>query len=363
MGIRLAAFAAVIIALVVTAPLGSVLAARGTPQSAEFGYGAHLNLTGSFAMDGIRLASNLQLDWLALDLSWQAIAPKAGTVDWSRLDPAMQTAEHSQVSVFLSLSDTPEWAQTPQGPDAAHTTQLVQQLVQRYPKSLQAIELFPGANTRQGWGRKPDGAAYARVWNSVSSLLQKQKSPVLLVAAGLKPVPAGSAPAEAIDDLAFLQTLYDQGLRPSLGIISLQASGLSGEPLQSPSKDQNLVLRHYEEVRQVMLKNKHEGGLIWLTRLSPPSTRGNGADPQEPAFQAAWLAQAFQQIKSQLYIGVAFLNGINPGPSNSGISLLQPGGDYHPFYRTLRDQIAINRSNTPFRPGRPKDQPLQKSVK
>jgi hypothetical protein len=365
MRIRLAAFMAVILALVLSAPLRTVFAARGTPGSTEFGYGAHLNLSGTFAMDGIRLASNLQLDWLAIDLSWQSIAPKAGAIDWSRLDPVMQTAEQSQVAIFLSLTDTPEWAQTAQGPDATQATQMVQQLIQRYPKALRAIELFPGANTRQGWGRKPDAAAYAKVWAAVSSALQKAKSPVILVAAGLKPLPAGTSAGEAVDDLAFLQSLYDLGLRPSLSIISLQAAGISGEPLQSPTKEQNLVLRHYEEVRQVMLKNKHEGGLIWLTRLASPAgpENGNLAQAQDPAYQANWLAQAYQQIKSQLYIGVAFLNGINPSSANQGISLLQPGGDYHPFYRILRDQISLNRSGTPFRPGRPKDQPLQKSIK
>ena len=362
MRIRLVAWVIVIVGLVLAAPLESVLAARGTPGSAEFGYGAHLNLTGPFAIDGIRLASNLQLDWLAIDLSWQSIAPKAGAVDWSRIDPILQAAEHSQVAVFLSLTGAPDWAIGPQGPDVAQTTQLIQQMAQRYPKSLQAIELFPGANTTQGWGRPPDAAAYLKVWNSVITSLKKIKSPILLVAAGLKPVPANSAPAEAIDDLVFLQNLYNLGIRSSLNIISVQASGLSGDPLQNPTQEQNIVLRHYEEVRQVMLKNKHEAGLIWLTRLEPPSDQAAGSE--NPANQSIWLTQAFNQIKSQLYIGVAFLNGVNPNGTGQGISLLQPGGDYHPFYRILRDLVSINRSDSPYhRPGRPKDQPLQKSVK
>lgn len=364
---RLIAFLIAIVFLISTAPFESALAARGTPGSTEFGYGAHLNLGGAFATDGIRLASNLQLDWLAIDLSWQSIAPKAGAVDWTRLDPIMQTAEHSQVAVFLSLTQAPDWALGPQGPDAVQATQLVQQIAQRYPKSLQALELFPGANTRQGWGRSPDAGAYLKVWDSVTAALQKLKSPIILVAGGLKPVPANLAPADAMDDLVFLQNLYSQGIRSSLNIISVQASGLNGEPLQSPTREQNVVLRHYEEVRQVMLKNKHDAGLIWLTRLAPPSGQETGAapQPQNPNAQTAWLTQAFNQIKSQLYIGVAFLNEINPAPTATlGISLLQPGGDYHPFYRTLRDLVSINRSDSAIhRPGRPKDQPLQKSVK
>jgi len=69
-------------------------------------------------------------------------------------------------------------------------------------------------------------------------------------------------------------------------------------------------------------------------------------------------------LKSQLYIGVVFLAGINAnGNTGSTVSLIQANGDYHPFYRTLRDLIAINRSDSVLnRPGRAKEKPLLKSA-
>jgi hypothetical protein len=78
--------------------------------------------------------------------------------------------------------------------------------------------------------------------------------------------------------------------------------------------------------------------------------------------QADWLAQAFNQLRSQLYIGVAFLDRINPDAGQAGsISLITPTGDLHPAFRVLRDQIAQNAAGASFpRPGRAKSETLVK---
>jgi hypothetical protein len=149
-------------------------------------------------------------------------------------------------------------------------------------------------------------------------------------------------------------------------IVSLQASDLTGEPLQASDRSENRVLRHYENIRQVMLNNGHESGLIWITHLTPPGGNINSEDQkyQDPDSQGAWFNQVYSQLKSQLYIGVAFLSGLNPTDSSQSVSLIQSQGDYHPFYRSLRDLISANRSDhSSSRPGRAKDQPLIKSVK
>ena len=112
---RLVLFLILAAVLNLLTPLESVFAARGAPGSAEFGFGAHLHLNGPFAIEGVRLASDLQLDWLGIDLSWRSVAPKSGAVDWSRLDPILETAARSQLAVMVSLTDAPDWALTPRG--------------------------------------------------------------------------------------------------------------------------------------------------------------------------------------------------------------------------------------------------------
>jgi hypothetical protein len=351
--------------LVISVPAQPALAARGIPGSSEFGFGAHLELSGSSTLESARLANNLELDWIAVDCSWLAAAPKQGVVDWSRFDPVLLTAARSQQAIMLSLTQAPTWALTTEGPDPAKTSQFILQILQHYPNTVRAIELFPGANTAQGWGSQPNPKAYASLLASVQTALQNAKFSMLLVAGGLVPTPAGSPRAQAIDDLVFLQELYATA-KIALPVISLQASNLTGDPLQTPEKNEPRVLRHYEEIRGVMLQNKKDANLIWVTHLAPPGGSISASDKrfQNLPNQTAWLSQAFEQMKSQIYIGAAFLGHINPqpNPAEAAFSLLLQSGDYHPFYRSLRDLIAIDHSNgARLRPGQAKATLLKKA--
>ncbi|HVP21922.1 MAG TPA: hypothetical protein VMS73_08680 [Anaerolineaceae bacterium] len=346
-------------------PLHQAAAARGTPGSSEFGYGAHLDLKGQYVPDGIQLANNLQVDWVAVDISWQSIQPsRENQVDWSRLDSVFALLEHYKITVMASVTQPPGWAVSKTGPDSDLAAKLVLQLVQHYPASISAVELFPAANTRSGWGARPDPVAYMALWKKVNQVLADSRSPVLLVAAGL--VPQVNPSPDQLDDLEFLQGLYKAGARNLVQVFSLQMQNVTGEPATNPTQDEHRVLRHYEEIRQIMIQNQHDTGLLWITQLTAPLANDAASDFQARAQnQAAWLAQAFQQLRSQLYIGVAFLNRLNPSSDQSGTTsgtpLITLTGDLHPAFRVLRDQIAQNSSGgMDPRPGRPKTESLVK---
>lgn len=361
--------ALLIIALIFTSfPPQDVSAERGAPGSTEFGYGTQINLNGPYVIEGIRLANEMQLDWLAFDLSWQSLAPKQGAIDWTRLDTVSKALDQSQTRLMISLIEPPQWALNAQGPDPLQVSQFVTQLIQHFPKSLGAIELFPNANTRSGWGRTPDPKAYIKVWNTVASSLQLLKSQVLLIAGGLKPVSAGENSMDVMEDLVFLQGLYSAGAAAVMPVISINAFELTGDTLQAPTKEQNKVLRHYEEIRQIMVANQHEKGLIWINHLISPKNHSTANDQiyKELVNQSNWMSRALIQLRSQLYIGVVFSGEMNPSPTCTANcpSIIQINGDYHPFYRSLRDTVSASHSGNPnSRPGRAKNQPLMKSSK
>ncbi len=348
--------------LVTVCPTQLARAARGVPGSAEFAFAAHLSLSASSPTDAVHLASNLELDWLALDCSWKSISPTPSSSDWSSLSPTLLAASRAQLPVMLSLSQAPDWALSSLGPDPSKTAQFALQLVLKFP-IIRAIELFPAPNTSLGWGKLPNPQAYAATWKAVLSAFSSAKLDTLIVVGGLLPVNANSN--TALNDLSFLQELYSAAKTP-IPVIAMQAANLTGDPLLAPDPSETRVLRHYEQLRAVMLKNKQDAGLIWITRLSPPnaSLAPNDRRFLDPANQALWWGQAFEQLKSQLYIGAAFLSQINPGNPDAPFSLILPSSDYHPFYRPLRDLIAVNRSNgIHARPGREKNEPLQKNEK
>ena len=264
---------------------------------------------------------------------------------------------------MASITRPPFWSLSSNGPDSTLTLQFIQQLLQKYGSSISAIELFPAANTRKGWGADPDPKSYMAMWKAVSHGLSTAKSSVLLVAGGLVPGKSDNSIGQ-VDDLEFLQGMYAAGARDLVQVVSVQLLNLVNAPPASPNQSAPNVLRHYEEIRQVMLHNDHQKGMLWITGLDVPDKLdaiGEAAASLSQK-QAVWLAQALNQLRSQLYIGVAFLDSINPGPRQaSSISLITSTGDLHPAFRVLRDQIAQNAAGATYpRPGRAKSETLVK---
>jgi hypothetical protein len=165
---------ALIAIIAASVPLEESQAARGIPGSGEFAYGAHLSIEGVLIEPALETARNLPLDWIAVEFDWSKYekGPQADP-DWTALDPVMDFAARENVSIMLSIRAAPVWARTAQGPDPQQTAQLVARLVQRYPGTLAALELFPAANTQAGWGAAPNPQAYITVLSEVRSQLRQ----------------------------------------------------------------------------------------------------------------------------------------------------------------------------------------------
>jgi hypothetical protein len=327
-----------------------VQAAPGTPQSPDFGYGVRLDLSGDRYIDALQTAAILQADWVIIDLDWSKQNPIEGNQpDLSVLDQAMELAQRFDLPVVISLNHAPDWAKNAFGPNPDITARFVSRLAQRYPNSLQAIELLPGANTLAEWGANPDPKSYLAVYMAVQDSINQAGLHILLVAAGLTPLSADQPAAADIDDLIFLQGLYQAGARDFFTVISLRLQELVGEPSQAPDGSQHRILRHYEEVRQVMLDKGDAKGIIWITSFTWYSGKNQAIDVslmENVEAQSEWLAQAYQQLRSQLYIGVAILTNLNSqggGGENPNVVILNgSGSNEHPFYTILKKLIAQN---------------------
>lgn len=337
-------------------------ATPGLPGSPEFGYGARLEIDGPQVEDALEMAADLPLDWMAVTVRWDNLASDpAGSGAWQSLDRVMQFAGKNDISIMISLTAAPALWVTTQGPEPARTAQFVGLLASRYAGTLKAVELFPGANTRRGWGTVPNPAAYAQMYEAAQAQLQSTGSPVMLVAAGLNPVVLQAS--GDMDDLQFLRQLYSNSTL-TMPVISLVFSDLTGEPAAPVASGEHRVLRHYEEVRQVMTDTGHAKDLIWITAIRAPSGTINLTDQkyQDPNEQTRWLLQAYHQLRSQLSIGVIYYQSLNrsTSPFSPG-ALILDDQQYHPFYGILRELVLQNSSGS-SRPihGRPKSEALDK---
>lgn len=346
----------------------TVEAVRGTPDSPEFGYGARLDLDGSYLEQAVNAAAELRLDWISVDLNWAKIWPDPKSQpDLRNLDKVFATADQFNLVVLVSISAAPDWAMGDHGPDPRLTAWFVVNLEERYGNKLAAVELFPAANTAAGWGGTPDARAYADLLATVQASIKEAGIPVLVVAGGLTPLLPGKSDGD-IDDLVFLQGLYDSGARELMPVVSLHLADVTGDPLRTPVAGGSPSLRHYEEVRKVMVDNNHSDGVIWITDLSWPSGRIGAEDAtiNTPQAQSLWLSQAYRQLRAQLYIGTVFIHRLNPpageqAPTDeSSTSLIRANLSKHPFYNLLGQLATQNLRETSEAPAF--DHPQEKNI-
>lgn len=313
---RKVVYLALALALLLAAfPATTVDAARGEPGNPEFGYGITLSAAGPMANNANfstfqNYAQQLKPDWVAIDFDWSAIQPEARhPLALDSMDALMNLAAENQLPVLLRLVNAPPWAQTAYGPEPQLTEALLRELCDRYPGVLQAIEVFPGANTLAGWGALPDPAAYTRLFSSLSqSISQSTQGKVFLVAAGLQITYPANRHGLDIDALDFLTGLYQSGIQASMPVLSLQYQSTAGDPLD-PVQSGQTTLRYYEEVRRIMLAHDHSSGLLWITRLATPIST---ADP------IAWIENACELLRSQLYMGAVFIDIPSTAASQAG---------------------------------------------
>ncbi len=331
---------------------------RGLPDSSGFGYGAKIDPWGWQAELAVRSSAAIGLDWISIDLDWQRLWPeREGNINLAELDNVMSTARQLKLSALIAITSPPAWAMTANGPDPQLTAGLIAQLLRLYQGTLLAVELFPGANTSQGWGGPPDPQAYLKLLQTTHQTIQTIDAHVALIAGGFIPITTADR-SVAIDDLEFLTMLYESGAQPWMPIIGIRMPEVFGEPIANPEGHTSPVMRHYERVRRVMLDHNHTNGLIWITGFSwPTQGRGRGMEKGERVDypealrkqQSDWLMQALQLMRSQLYIGAAFYDCLNPplhldSVTSSEYCLINTNGDtpdFHPAIAMLSEVIAI----------------------
>jgi hypothetical protein len=363
----------ILILLVTTSalfPSAKSQAASGLPDTLEFGIGARLDLEGLHQQTAINAAAGIGMDWLGVTFDWGQIwKDPQEAPDLTSINQMMASAGQANLNVMLSIENAPPWANGANGPDPDITANLVTSLSRLYPGTLLAVELFPSANTSKGWGAPPDPSAYLVLLQKSYSALEEAGSGVVLVTGGLTPL-APEQQESDMDDLDFLDALYKNGAAPYMPIISLRLENITGDPMYSPATGERRFLRHYEEIRRLMLQYQHQEGLIWITGFSWPRI---AIEPSDIIYmkveeQTAWLNKAYKLMRAQLYIGAVFFSQLNPpkgGTNGLHASLILNDGSLHPGCESLAKLIIMNGAmkTAVFRGNISKKTPLKLEIK
>jgi hypothetical protein len=267
------------------------------------------------SLDLLRAAG---VTWIRQELPWeqiepfargQMIDPKFGTSTWEKFDDIVNRATTMGLRVMLRLDTAPRWARPASAPDGLSPPldnndyfDFVTQVVSRYRGRVAAYQVWNEPNITSEWGgRPPDAAAYARLLRGASARIRAADPSALVVMAALAPTLTENT--DALNELLYLQQLYDAGVRGDFDVLAVQAYGLRGGPDDPRIDRSDVTFSRPVLVHELMMANGDGAVPVWATEMgwnvNPPSISVQSFGRVTPSLQARYTVRAFERADEQ----------------------------------------------------------------
>ncbi len=290
-----------------------------------FGYGIQVQ-GGDPAGEAADIKA-LGFGWVKIQLPWKDGEPSGkGNYSLGSYDNFVNVMGSNGIKVLLSIVKAPDWSRrqnaTPgEGPpdNMQDAADFMAHVAGRYcGKGVEAIEVWNEANLDVEWHDKRglSAALYMDMLKRAFTGI-KAACPNIVVVAQAS-TPNGMNSATAIDDVTFLQQMYQSGLRDFSDAIGAHPSGFRSSPEAqcapggaSYADHRSFCFRStMDAYRAVMVQNGDANKQIWATEFGWPVGTGGGAHPAGQ-FNSAEVAgdyyvRAYQWAKAQGWVGVMF---------------------------------------------------------
>jgi polysaccharide biosynthesis protein PslG len=305
----------------VTSPGLSVAAA---PASGHVDNGVGVNVFLEQEVEPVKRQRSLELlrdagvGWIRQQLPWEQIEPvakgdttdpKFGDSTWAKYDDIVERANALGLNLILRVDTSPRWALPPDAADGlgppvqdADYWDFVSQVATRYRGKVAAYQIWNEPNLNSEWGRQPpDAVAYARLLRGASDRIRAADPSARVMMAALAPTLTENA--DALNDLVYLQQLYDAGVRGSFDVLAVQAYGLRGGPDDPRVDRSDVTFSRPVLVRQLMERNGDAATPIWATEMgwnvNPPDLAEQRFGRVTPSLQARYTVRAFERVREQ----------------------------------------------------------------
>jgi hypothetical protein len=172
----------------------------------------------------------------------------------------------------------------------------------RYHGRVAAYQIWNEPNLISEWGgRSPDAAAYVRLLRGASARIRSADPGALVVMAAMAPTLTENT--DALNELAYLQQVYDAGARGSFDVLAVQAYGLRGGPDDPRIDRTDVTFSRPLLVRALMEANGDGATPIWATEMgwnvNPASFPVQQFGRVTPTLQARYTVRAYDRAFEQ----------------------------------------------------------------
>ncbi len=350
-----------------------VVVAPAPSGGGGFGYGvqAHMIHNGQ-AGQSVAMTVGMGFNWIKQQVEWKLFEPSKGDYQFGAIDELVNAANAAGVNVMLSVVKAPVWARpagadmSVEGPPAnpQDFADFLGALAAHYAGRVQAYEVWNEQNLHYEWGNEEiSPARYMDLLRPAYAAIKANDPNAKVISGAL--TPTGAPAPWAMDDFAYLEGMYQNGLaRYADGIgahpsgynvspdvtyqgacefITAREAGFAG-PCTSPHHSWSFRST-MEGYRNIMVTYGDGGKKIWPTEFgwaSSPLPVGGYEYAADNSLQdqADWTVRAYQMGRNWGWVGPMFLWNLNfkvvaPGSEQAQWGIVDGGWGPLPVYNAL----------------------------
>jgi hypothetical protein len=194
---------------------------------------------------------------------WAYIESQPGIYDWAQSDRIIRHAANQGLRVIARMGFVPNWARRDQRdafttlntlpPDAYDTFgAFTAAFAERYAGTVDHLIIWNEPNLAFEWGyQQVDPAGYARLLEAVYAPVHRANPNITILAAGLAPTLEPPGSPHGLDDLLYLDALYQAGADAYFDALAVHTYGFTRPPDEPPTPN-SLNFRRVELLREIM---------------------------------------------------------------------------------------------------------------
>ena len=240
----------------------------GTARAAQqpFAYGVIVDTTDA---RGMRMAREAGFTHAKMMLRWEAVEPSPGNYVWKQtkendFDNIMKPARNEGMLMIVRVDGVPGWAGgSPAGAYLDAVRRFYEEAARYGHGTVVGYEILNEPNLDREWGGAPDPGGYTAFMRAAYEGIKAGDPGALVIGGG--PAPGtGSHPGATIEDVDFLNGMYDAGAAGVMDALSVHNYGGNTPPELDPAEC-TICFRRAEVYREVMVQRGDGGKPIWLT--------------------------------------------------------------------------------------------------
>ncbi len=225
----------------------------------------------------VQMAREAGIGWARQEFIWAEIEPQPGVFDWTKYDEIVDLFRRNNIQVIARLDRPPQWARSrasgtgSSGPpdDFEAYGRFVQEFVRHFRDRVYYLQIWNEPNLGREWNDAPiDPAAYTRLLRIAYERAKAEDPNVRILSAPLaitlgEAFTSGSSQYRNMNDLQFLEEMYEAGAGDYFDILSANAFGLGGAP-EDPPNPGKLNFQRVVLERAVMEKFGDAHKPVWI---------------------------------------------------------------------------------------------------